>query len=154
VIVEEVELAGDPANLVIGVAVADFNRAITDRLLDGCLKTLEAEGVGRVRVVRVPGAWELAVAAGHLATAGCAAVVAVGAVIKGETDHYDVIVRESATGIMQASIDTGVPITNAILAVHDYEQALDRSEPGPGNKAAEAARAAVEMGRRLRGLRG
>jgi 6,7-dimethyl-8-ribityllumazine synthase len=81
-------------------------------------------------------------------------VVAVGAVIKGETDHYDVIVRESATGIMQASIDTGVPITNAVLAVHDYEQALDRSEPGPGNKAAEAARAAVEMGRRLRGLRG
>jgi 6,7-dimethyl-8-ribityllumazine synthase len=154
VIVEEAELAGDPANLVIGVAVADFNRAITDRLLDGCLKTLEAEGVGRVRVVRVPGAWELAVAAGHLATAGCAAVVAVGAVIKGETDHYDVIVRESATGIMQASIDTGVPITNAVLAVHDYEQALDRSEPGPGNKAAEAARAAVEMGRRLRGLRG
>jgi 6,7-dimethyl-8-ribityllumazine synthase len=154
VIVEEVELAGDPANLVIGVAVADFNRAITDRLLDGCLKTLEAEGVGRVRVVRVPGAWELAVAAGHLATAGCAAVVAVGAVIRGETDHYDVIVRESATGMMRASIDTGVPITNAVLAVHDYEQALNRSEPGPGNKAAEAARAAVEMGRRLRGLRG
>lgn len=153
-IVEEVELAGDPANLVIGVAVADFNRAITDRLLDGCLKTLEAEGVGRVRVVRVPGAWELAVAAGHLATAGCAAVVAVGAVIRGETDHYDVIVRESATGMMRASIDTGVPITNAVLAVHDYEQALNRSEPGPGNKAAEAARAAVEMGRRLRGLRG
>ncbi|HEX5671529.1 MAG TPA: 6,7-dimethyl-8-ribityllumazine synthase [Acidimicrobiia bacterium] len=153
-IVEEIELAGDPANLVIGVAVADFNRAITDRLLDGCLKTLEAEGVGRVRVVRVPGAWELAIAAGHLATAGCAAVVAVGAVIKGETDHYEVIVRESATGIMRASIDSGVPITNAVLAVHDYEQALDRSEPGPGNKAAEAARAAVEMGRRLRGLRG
>ncbi len=153
-IVEEIELAGDPANLVIGVAVADFNRAITDRLLDGCLKTLEAEGVGRVRIVRVPGAWELAIAAGHLATAGCAAVVAVGAVIKGETDHYEVIVRESATGIMRASIDSGVPITNAVLAVHDYEQALDRSEPGPGNKAAEAARAAVEMGRRLRGLRG
>ena len=153
-IVEEVELGGDPANIVIGVAVADFNRAITDRLLEGCLKTLEGEGLGRVRVVRVPGAWELPVAAGHLATTGCNAVVAVGAVIKGETDHYDVIVRESANGIMRASLDTGVPITNAILAVVDYEQALDRSEPGPGNKGAEATRAALEMARRLQGLRG
>jgi 6,7-dimethyl-8-ribityllumazine synthase len=55
---------------------------------------------------------------------------------------------------MRASIDSGVPITNAVLAVYDYEQALDRSEPGPGNKGAEAAQAAVEMGRRLQGLRG
>ena len=153
-IVEEIELAGEPADLVIGVTVAEFNRAITDRLLDGCLKTLEGEGVGRVRVIRVPGAWELPVAAGHLATSGCKAVVAIGAVIKGETDHYEVIVRESAHGILRASLDTGVPITNAVLAVYDYEQALDRSEPGPGNKGAEAARAAVEMARRLQGLRG
>jgi len=154
VIVEEVEFGGEPADLVVGVAVADFNRAITDRLLDGCLKTLEAEAVGRVRVFRVPGAWELAVAVSHLAKTGCAAVVAIGAVIRGETDHYEVIVRESANGIMRAALDSGIPVTNAVLAVSDYEQALDRSEPGPGNKGAEAATAAVEMARRLEGLGG
>ena len=104
-------------------------------------------------VVRVPGARELAIAASQLARSGCHGVVAVGAVIKGETDHYDVIVRESAAGIMQASIDSGVPITNAVLAVYDYEQARDRSS-GSGQQGAEAAQAAVEMGRRLRGLRG
>jgi 6,7-dimethyl-8-ribityllumazine synthase len=154
VIIEEIEPVGEPAGLVIGVAVADFNRAITDRLLDGCLKALEAEGVGQVRILRVPGAWELTVAAGHLARAGCRAVVAIGAVIKGETDHYDVIARESAHGLTRVALDSGVPVTNAVLAVHDYDQALDRSEPGPGNKGAEAGRAAVEMARKLDGLKG
>jgi 6,7-dimethyl-8-ribityllumazine synthase len=153
VIVEEVDAVASPDGLLIGVAVADFNRAITDRLLDGCLKALEAAGVGQVRIMRVPGAWELAVAAGHLARAGCKAVVAIGAVIKGETDHYQVIVRESAHGIARVALDSGAPVTNSILAVRDYEQAWDRSEPGPSNKGAEAGRSAVEMARKLEGLR-
>jgi 6,7-dimethyl-8-ribityllumazine synthase len=79
--------------------------------------------------------------------------VAVGAVIRGDTDHYRVIVRESAAGLARVALDAGVPVANAVLAVHDYQQALDRSEPGPGNKGAEGAQAAVGMASRLRRLR-
>lgn len=150
-IVDHLDPVGSPSDLVIGVAVSEFNQPITDRLLEGCLKALT--GTRAVKVMRVAGAWELALAALALAQGGCDGVVAIGAVIRGETDHYEVIVRESAAGLIRVSLDTGVPVTNAVLTVHDYPQALDRSEPGPGNKGAEAARAAVDMALRLRGLR-
>lgn len=141
-IVEDLEPGRTPADLTIGVAVATFNQAITDRLLDGAIKALEASGVGRVLILRVAGAWELPVAAAHLARRADA-VVAIGAVIKGETDHYEVIVGESASGLTRVALDAVKPVTNAVLAAHTLEQALDRSEPGPGNKGAEAAVAAV-----------
>ena len=141
-IVEDLEPGRTPADLTIGVAVATFNQAITDRLLDGAIKALEASGVGRVLILRVAGAWELPVAAAHLAQRADA-VVAIGAVIKGETDHYEVIVGESASGLTRVALDAVKPVTNAVLAAHTLEQALDRSEPGPGNKGAEAAVAAV-----------
>jgi len=143
VIVEDLGPERNPADLTIGVAVATFNQAITDRLLDGALKSLEDSGVGRTLVLRVAGAWELPVAAAYLAGRGVDAVVAIGAVIKGETDHYDVIVNQSASGLSRVALDTGKPVTNAVLAAYTLEQALDRSEPGPGNKGAEAAEAAV-----------
>jgi 6,7-dimethyl-8-ribityllumazine synthase len=142
VIVEDLEPGRNPDDLTIGVAVATFNQAITDRLLDGAIKALEASGVGRVLILRVAGAWELPVAAAHLARQADA-VVAIGAVIKGETDHYEVIVNESAAGLTRVALDAIKPVTNAVLAAHTLEQALDRSEPGPGNKGAEAAAAAV-----------
>jgi 6,7-dimethyl-8-ribityllumazine synthase len=142
VIVEDVEPGRSPADLTIGVAVATFNQAITDRLLDGAIKSLESSGVGRVVILRVAGAWELPVAAAHLLRQADA-VVAIGAVIKGETDHYEVIVHESAAGLTRAALDAVKPVTNAVLASHTLEQALERSEPGPGNKGAEAATAAV-----------
>jgi 6,7-dimethyl-8-ribityllumazine synthase len=142
VIVEDLEPGRNPADLTIGIAVATFNQAITDRLLDGAIKALEASGVGRVVILRVAGAWELPVAAAHLARRADA-VVAIGAVIKGETDHYEVIVNESASGLTRVALDSIKPVTNAVLAAHTLEQALDRSEPGPGNKGAEAAAAAV-----------
>jgi 6,7-dimethyl-8-ribityllumazine synthase len=141
-IVEDLEPGRNPADLTIGVAVATFNQAITDRLLDGAIKALEASGVGRVLILRVAGAWELPVAAAHLARQADA-VVAIGAVIKGETDHYEVIVNESASGLTRVALDAIKPVTNAVLAAHTLEQALDRSEAGPGNKGAEAAAAAV-----------
>lgn len=144
---------GSTEDLTIGVAVAEFNQAITDRLLTGCQRALQEAGVGSVKLLKVPGAWELPVAALTLARAGCQGVVAIGAIIKGETDHYEVIVRESAAGLTRVSLDTGVPVTNAVLTVYDYQQALDRSEPGAGNKGAEAARAALELALRLRALR-
>jgi 6,7-dimethyl-8-ribityllumazine synthase len=142
VIVEDLEPGRSPGDLTIGIAVATFNQAITDRLLDGAMKALEASGVGRVLILRVAGAWELPFAAAHLVRRADA-VVAIGAVIKGETDHYEVIVNESASGLTRVALDAVKPVTNAVLAAHTLEQALDRSEPGPGNKGAEAAAAAV-----------
>ena len=141
-IIDDLEPGRNPGDLTIGVAVATFNQAITDRLLDGAIKALEASGVGRVLILRVAGAWELPVAAAHLARQADA-VVAIGAVIKGETDHYEIIVNESASGLTRVALDAIKPVTNAVLAAHTLEQALDRSEPGPGNKGAEAAAAAV-----------
>lgn len=142
-IIEELGPIRTPEELTIGVAVATFNQAITDRLLNGALDALETRRVARVQILRVAGAWELPLAAKELAIRGCDAVVAVGAVIKGETDHYDVIVRESAAGLARVALDHGLPVTNAVLAAHDFDQARDRSELGPGNKGAEAASAAV-----------
>lgn len=142
-IIEELGPRRTPEELTIGVAVASFNQAITDRLLAGALETLETHHVRSVQILRVAGAWELPLAAKALALRGCDAVVAVGAVIKGETDHYEVIVRESAAGLVRVALDHFLPVTNAVLAAHDFDQARDRSEAGPGNKGAEAASAAV-----------
>lgn len=141
--IEEIELSRTPEELTVGVAVASFNQSITDRLLQGTLEALQRRQVGKVQLLRVAGAWELPWAADALARRGCDAVVAVGAVIKGETDHYEVIVRESAAGLVKVALDHGLPVTNAVLTVRDFDQARDRSEPGPGNKGAEAAEAAV-----------
>lgn len=136
----------------MGVAVATFNQAITDRLLSGALEALEGMGASDVTVLVVPGALELPVAAGALARRGCHGVVALGAVVKGDTDHYEVVVRESAGGLGRVALDHGIPVTNGVLAVHTIEQAFERSEPGPGNKGAEAATAAVVMADALRRL--
>jgi 6,7-dimethyl-8-ribityllumazine synthase len=129
--------------LHIGVAVASWNQAITDRLLEGALARCHELQVTQVTVARVPGALELPVIAKALVEAGCAAVVAIGTVIKGETDHYEVVVRESSAGLGRVATDTGVPVANAILAVHDVTQAMDRSGQGVANKAREAVDAAI-----------
>jgi 6,7-dimethyl-8-ribityllumazine synthase len=140
------------SNLRIGIATAHWNQNITDKLLSGALGRLEELDVGDVTVVRVPGALELPLACKKLAEAGCDAVVAIGAVVKGETDHYEIVVRESARGLTLASLDTGVPITNAILAVHEYGLALERAGTGGDNKGIEATDAALSMAMALRGL--
>jgi 6,7-dimethyl-8-ribityllumazine synthase len=140
------------SNLRIGIATAHWNQNITDTLLSGALGRLEELDVGDVTVVRVPGALELPLACKKLAEAGCDAVVAIGAVVKGETDHYEIVVRESARGLTLASLDTGVPITNAILAVHEYGLALERAGTGRDNKGIEATDAALSMAMALRGL--
>jgi 6,7-dimethyl-8-ribityllumazine synthase len=141
--IEELGPIRTPEELTIGVAVASFNQTVTDRLLQGALTALEQHNVGSVQILRVAGAWELPWAADALARRGCDAVIAIGAVIKGETDHYEVIVRESAAGLIRVALDHGLPVTNAVLAAHDFDQAHDRSERGPSNKGAEAAEAAL-----------
>jgi 6,7-dimethyl-8-ribityllumazine synthase len=83
---------------------------------------------------------------------GCDAVVAIGAVVKGDTDHYEIVVQQSASGVSRVSLDTGVPVTNAILAVHQYSHAVDRSGPGNDNKGVEGAESAVNIATALRAL--
>jgi len=129
--------------LHIGIAVASWNQAITDRLLEGALARCQELEVAQVTVARVPGALELPVIVKAMVEAGCAAVVAIGTVIKGETDHYEIVVRESSAGLGRVATDTGVPVANAILAVHDVTQAMDRSGQGLANKGREAVDAAV-----------
>jgi 6,7-dimethyl-8-ribityllumazine synthase len=147
-----VEGSTDGSGLHIGIAAARWNQAITDRLVDGATKRLERIGVDEVTLLRVPGALELPLAAKRLAEAGCDAVIAIGTIVKGETDHYDIVVRESARGISRVALETGIPVANAILAVHDYELALERAGSGAANKGAEAVDAAVGMATALREL--
>ncbi len=136
----------------VGVAVATFNQPITEPLAAGALGVLHDLGVAEILVVEVPGALELPVAAAALAEAGCEAVVAVGAVIEGETDHYRVVADQSARGLMDVAVRHRIPVGNAVLTVREYAHAVERSRPGPGNKGAEAAEAAVATARTLAGL--
>jgi len=143
-----------PIPEVVGVAVATFNEGITSQLLEGALAALEAAGVARTVVARVPGALELGVACDALFDAGCDAVVAVGAVIEGETDHYQHVSTEASRAVTEIALSRRRPVGNAVLTVRLYEHAVDRSQPGPSNKGFEAAQAAVETFRVLAGLGG
>jgi len=141
----------DGTGLHVGVAVATWNRSVTDRLLDGAVTRLEALGA-EVTVLRVPGALELPIAALGLANAGCDAVVAIGTIVQGDTDHYEIVVRESTAGIARVALDKAVPVTNAILAVNEFAHAVERAADGPSNKGFEAAEAAVRTAVALRSL--
>ena len=138
----------------VGVVVSSFNAAITGPMADAAVKTLEQAGVDEVILVEVSGALEIPVTALRLLEHGCEAVVAVGAVIKGETDHYEHVAGETVRGIGEVSLRTGRPVGNAVLTVREYDHAVDRSLPGPGNKGAEAATAVVHACRVLAGLAG
>jgi 6,7-dimethyl-8-ribityllumazine synthase len=139
----------------VAVLHAAFNSTVVDGLLEGALEALEEMGVARgaVVVAAVPGAFELplaAQAAGH--SGRFDAVIALGAVVRGDTDHYDHIAREAASGLAAAARETGVPVAFGVLTCRTEAQALARSAPGPDNKGAEAARAAIAMVHTLRRL--
>jgi 6,7-dimethyl-8-ribityllumazine synthase len=132
----------------IAIVVARFNELVTEPLLHGCKDTLVRHGVGedQIDVVRVPGSFEIPLAARTAADSGrYAAVICLGCVIRGETDHYDHVAGQAASGVMQASIATGVPVIFGILTTETVEQALNRAGLKSGNKGAEAAQSAVEM---------
>ncbi len=147
----EGDLDGD--GLHVGIAAAAWNQIVTDRLLEGARSRCEQLGVPRLTVLRVPGALELPLAAKKLIESGCDCVVAIGTIVKGDTDHYDVVVRESSSGIASVSVDTGVPVANAILAVHDITYAMERAGKGSANKGVEAVEAAVRTANALAELR-
>lgn len=143
--------------LRVAIVRALFNRAVTDGLLEGALCALGEMGSARrdVAVFDLPGAFELPLAAAVAARSGrFDAVVALGAVVRGETDHYDHVAREAASGLAAVSRETGVPVAFGVLTVRREAHARRRSAPGPQNKGGEAARAAVATVLALRAIAG
>ena len=146
-------LAGeDGRGLRIGLACGRFNGTITWRLLQGALEGLAARGVdpADLTVAWVPGAFELPLVARAFAEAGSVdAVIALGAVIRGETGHYDFVAGECAAGLQRVQLDRGLPVVFGVLTTEDVAQAQARSGEGAANKGWEAAETAVEMARLL-----
>ena len=135
-------------DFTVGVALARFNAEITGMLFDGCRAALVDAGVreDRLVVARVPGAWELPLACRSLVESGrFDAVIALGAVIRGETAHFEFISAECARGLQQLTMDTGVPVAFGVLTPENGDQARHRADPGRANKGREAALAALEM---------
>jgi len=144
--------SSDGSGLRIALAAARFNGAITRRLIDGALGGLAACSVERtdVALAWVPGAFELPLLAQHLASFNSiAAVICLGAVIRGETGHYDFVAGQCAAGIQRVQLDTGIPIVFGVLTTENLEQALARSLPDETNRGREAALTAIEMVRLL-----
>jgi 6,7-dimethyl-8-ribityllumazine synthase len=138
----------DGRGLRVAVLRSRFNERVVDGLRDGALEALLEMGVDRrdIDVLDVPGAFELPLAAQAAAESGrFDAVVALGTVIRGDTDHYEHICREAASGLAAVARTTRTPVGFGVLTVHGEAQALARSAAGPENKGAEAARAAVAM---------
>ncbi len=150
---------GEPegAGLSLGVVVARFNEAVTQRLLGGALEALRGHGVQEddIEVVEVPGAFEIPLAAQALAARGdIDAVVCLGAVIRGQTPHFDYVAGEAASGIARAMLTTGIPMALGVLTTDTVEQALARAGGAVGNKGYEAAVTVLEMAAVLRAVRG
>ena len=153
--VHEGSLHGD--GLTIGIVVARWNSLITRELLAGASDTLRRHGVaeGAIDIVWVPGAFEIPLAARWMAETGrYAAIVALGAVIRGGTPHFDHVANAALGGIAAVAQSTGVPVTAGVLTTDSSEQALERAGIKAGNKGAEAAQAAIEMATLARSLRG
>jgi len=131
----------------IGVAVARFNEIVTERMLDGALTALRDRGVRDedVTVTWVPGAFELPTACRWLAQRGCDAVVMLGAIVRGGTDHYDYVCNGVTDGAMRVQLELDVPVGFGVLTCANMELALARAGGDHGNKGADAAMAALTM---------
>ena len=150
---EQADTGVSAEGLRVAVVTASFNAVVTTGLKEGALGFLEAANATEILTVDVPGAFELPLAALAVAQRGYDAVVCLGAVIEGDTDHYEHIAHRASEGIMRAQLDTGVPMAFGILTVRDAHAALVRSQPGPDNKGREAAIAAVVTAHLLRAIR-
>lgn len=152
---KEFEGSLDASGMRIAVVAARFNGDVTKLLLEGALDELRDRGLDpdAVPVAWVPGAFEIPLAAKRLAESGeHDAVVCVGAVIRGDTPHFEYVAGECAAGISRVALDTAVPIAFGVLTTDDLDQALARAGGAEGNKGAEAAATAVEMVDLLRQL--
>ena len=139
----------------IGLVVSKFNEFVTNRLTSAAVDTLKNQGVEEEHIdtVRVPGAFEIPLVARHLAgSKQYDAVICLGAVIRGETPHFDYISAEMSRGIAQASWETGIPIVFGVLTTNTAEQALERSGESEKNRGVDAARTAIEMATLMKSL--
>jgi 6,7-dimethyl-8-ribityllumazine synthase len=142
--------------LTFSLVVSRTNEFITARLLEGALDALRRHGAEeeQITVVRVPGSYEIPLAAKRLAASGrYNAVICLGTVIRGATPHFEYIAGEVAKGVATASLDTGVPITFGVLTTDNIEQAIERAGSKGGNKGFDAACAAIEMANLFRELK-
>ena len=142
----------DGSALDIAIVVSRFNQPIIEALLDACLRTLAQRGVSdeRITLIRVPGALEIPLVLGTLAESGrYSAAIALGAVVRGETYHFEIVSNESASGVTRVQLDYGMPVANGILTVDSDEQAMARVE----EKGADAALVAIEMANLLHQLK-
>ena len=132
----------------VAIVVSRFNDFVTERLLEGAQAALRDAGIDAVDVLRVPGAFEIPMAAQRIAETGkVSAVVCLGCLIRGATPHFEYIAGACANGITAAAASTGVPMSFGVLTTNSVEEALERAAPGPSNKGREAADAAIEMAR-------
>ncbi len=145
----------DARGLHFGVAVAEFNDFVTDRLLAGALEAFSEAGVDEkhLEIVEVPGSFELPIAAKQMAATGrFDALICIGCVIRGETSHYDYVCSETARGIQLAQLDSGVPVGFCVLTCDTKEQALARAGAKDTNKGYAAAIGAIQMAQLCRKL--
>ena len=147
--IEELEPNHDGAGLAVGIVMSRFNTEVGEGLLSSCTSTLLKQGVAaeNIRIVTVPGALEVPLALQKMAQTGqFDALIALGAVIRGETYHFEIVSNESCSGIASVQLETGVPIANGILTTDNDDQALARMT----EKGADCARAAIEMANLLK----
>jgi len=138
----------DATGLRFGMVVSRFNHFLTDKLLDGALDCIRRHGgsEGDVSVAYVPGAFEIPYVASRLARSGnYDAVVCLGAVIRGDTPHFEYIASESAKGIARIAQETGLPVVYGLVTADNLEQAIERAGTKAGNKGWDAAESAIEM---------
>jgi 6,7-dimethyl-8-ribityllumazine synthase len=142
--------------LRVAVAVSRYNAAVTERLLEGAVEALAGAGVaaGDIVVFRVPGAFELPATARRLAESGFDAVVCLGAVIQGETRHFEYVCQAVTAGLGRLAYESRVPVTFGVLTTLNLDQALARAGGAAGHKGAEAALDALEIASLWHGLRG
>lgn len=137
-----------PGSARYAILASRWNPRITDTLVDGARKAFIDNGVPaeNVDVIRVPGAWELPMAAAQATDrGGYVALVALGCVVRGDTRHFEQVADECARGLMRVAIDSGIPVANGVLAVDTYADAEARAGGNHGNKGEEAALVAIEM---------
>ena len=144
----------DATGLRIGLVASRFNEFITEQLVTGALTVLEKHGCQpeNISLVKVPGAWELPIAAKALSSR-CDAIIALGAVVRGDTPHFEYVAGGAAHGLSRVSLETGVPIAFGVLTTNDMQQAMDRAGGKSGNKGAEAAEVAIELANLLKQLK-
>lgn len=134
-------------NLKFAIVVSRFNDFLTGKLMDGALDTLKRHGAGDkdITVVKVPGAFEIPLMADKLSSGDYDAIICLGAVIRGDTPHFDLVAGETAKGIAQVSFNNKKPVIFGVVTADNLEQAIERAGTKQGNKGSDAALSAIEM---------